>query len=154
MSTKTLSVSAIENGSVIDHIPAGQGLRIVRLLGLEQHQKCMFLGLCLPSLRYEEKDLIKVVDWKLCPDHANQVALLAPEATVSIIRNYDIQEKYRVCLPETLRNVLRCPNLSCVSRHEPIDSLFHLNQSRGRVVVTCHYCDQACDEHQLSYLHE
>ena len=91
---KELSVSAIENGTVIDHIPAGQGMRIVRLLKLADHKKKVTLGLNLPSKSLGYKDLIKVEGREISVEEANQIALFAPKASINIIRNFQIQKKF------------------------------------------------------------
>lgn len=138
---KTLPVSAIRNGTVIDHIPAKQALKIVKLLKLAIENVQITLGLNLPSLKLQYKDLIKVEHINLTREDASQIAILAPQATVNIIRNFEVYEKFQVSLPDSIKAVISCPNTSCISNHEPIESVILVKQRwRGNVSLQCHFC--------------
>src|SRR5262249_17956055 len=140
---KTLSVAAIENGTVIDHIPAGQGMRIVRLLKLAGHKKKVTLGLNLPSQSLSYKDIIKVEEREISPDEANQIAIFAPKATINIIRNFQIENKFTVTMPEMLAKILPCPNQRCITNHETMDTRFRINNFGKKVMLECHYCEKS-----------
>jgi aspartate carbamoyltransferase regulatory subunit len=138
---KTLPVSAIRKGTVIDHIAAGKALKIVKLLKLSTDHLQVTLGLNLPSSQYDYKDLIKVEEMILSKEAASQVAILSPQATINLIDNYEVYEKFNVSLPECIRGILRCSNTLCVSNHEPIESVIHVKQRwKGNVQLQCHYC--------------
>lgn len=138
---KTLAVSAIRNGTVIDHIDAGRGMKIVKLLRLAGHQKKVSLGLNLDSGLLGLKDLIKVEDRVLTQQEANQVAILAPEATINIIKEYEVVEKFKVIVPEILEGVIPCPNALCISNHEDAGSSLHISQNGKRCIrLQCRYC--------------
>jgi aspartate carbamoyltransferase regulatory subunit len=138
---RTLPVSAIHNGSVIDHIPAGQALTIVRLLKLAKQNKQVTLGLNLPSNKLEYKDLIKVEALILSTEEASQVAILAPSATVNIIRDYKVCEKFQVSLPAQIKGVIPCQNPQCVSNHEPIAACLDvIRRWKGNVRLQCRFC--------------
>lgn len=141
ISAKTLAVAAIHNGTVIDHIRAGQGLPIVQFLKLAKHRKQVTLGLNLPSDALDYKDIIKVEDRELTPSEANQVAILAPDATINIIKDYEISQKFKVTIPNTIEKVIPCPNPRCISNHENIPSLLKVRQRvRNCIQLQCHYC--------------
>jgi aspartate carbamoyltransferase regulatory subunit len=148
--TKQYAVSAICNGTVIDHIHAGSALRIIKLLRLAEHEKMVTLGLNLPSKRLGLKDLIKVEERKLDPDEVNQVALFAPNATISIIENYEVIQKYPIALPDTINSVIPCPNPRCISNHEKIPSYLYVIQKMDQSVrLRCHYCRKSISQEEI-----
>ncbi len=139
MPVKTLSVAAIRNGTVIDHIAPGQALKIIRLLKLAHHRKVVTVGLNLPSQEWI-KDLIKVEDWELPLDEANRVAILAPHATINIIREYEVSQKYQVEIPSFVIGVVPCINPHCVSNHEHMLSYLNVEQWKKIISLQCRYC--------------
>lgn len=150
MEAKKLIVAVIKNGTVIDHIPAGQGLRIVKLLNLDKHKKQVALGLNLSSKTLKHKDLIKVEERELTSEEVNQVAILAPQATISIIEESKIVRKFHVSIPETLAGIIHCPNQQCISNHEKIVSLFLIKQKAKRNLLCCKYCRKTFYEHEIN----
>jgi aspartate carbamoyltransferase regulatory subunit len=139
---KQLSVAAIEQGTVIDHIPAGQGMRIVRLLKLADHKKKVTLGLNLPSKSLGYKDTIKVEGREVSEEEANQIALFAPKATLNIIRNYRIEKKFSVTLPDMICKILACPNQKCITNHESVLTRFSVSHYGQKVMLQCNYCEK------------
>ncbi len=148
MSRTELLVSAIKNGSVIDHITMGHGLKIVQILQLAAHKKIVTVGLNLPSRAMQHKDLIKVEGRELTPDEGNEVALFAPQATINIIRNYKIVKKFSVVLPKTIDQLIVCPNPRCITNNEKMTTVFHLDQNEG-VLLRCHYCEKIFKEDDI-----
>lgn len=140
MPNKELMVAAIKNGTVIDHIAAGQALKIVRFLNLPNHKKVVTIGLNLPSRAMGNKDLIKVEGRELTPEEANEVSLIAPKATVNIIRNYKIAKKFKLQLPKSIAKFIVCPNLKCITNFERMDTLFNVEEKHGR--LRCAYCEK------------
>lgn len=147
---KTLSVSAIENGTVIDHIPAGQAFRILQLLRLLDSQHRVTVGLNLPSKRMKLKDLIKIEDHTLTSDMANEVSIFAPDASINVINNFEVTRKINTKLPEGISDVFVCPNPSCISNSEPIDSYFRIHEQGKLVKLSCRYCEKIFDRNQVS----
>ncbi len=139
----TLSVAAIENGTVIDHIPAGEGMRIVRLLKLAGAKTRVTLGLNLPSRLLGYKDLIKVEGREVSEEEANQIAIFAPKATLNIIHAFQLVKKVALHLPEQVEASLACPNARCVTNYEPINTRFFLRKQREGVHITCFYCEKS-----------
>jgi aspartate carbamoyltransferase regulatory subunit len=139
---KTRLVSAIDNGVVIDHIPAGQSLKIMRLLHAVNSKQRVTLGLNLRSKALKLKDLIKIENRVLTPQEIDQVAIFAPGATINRI------EKINCQLPEIIRDVLVCPNLNCISRFESRGH-FKLEGSQKRIKLRCFYCEKQFERHQV-----
>ncbi|WP_108652369.1 aspartate carbamoyltransferase regulatory subunit [Dongshaea marina] len=140
---KQLQVEAIENGSVIDHIPAGAGVKILHLFNLTNNGERITVGLNLPSGLQGKKDLIKVENTILTEPQANQLALFAPEATINIIKEFQVINKYEVRLPERITGVFDCPNSNCISHHEPVSSSFRVKAVNQDVQLKCKYCEKS-----------
>jgi aspartate carbamoyltransferase regulatory subunit len=148
--TKTLSVSAIKNGTVIDHIRAGQALRIMKLLKvLDANKNKVTLGLNLPSRLMGLKDLMKIENRVLTNDEANEIVIFAPEATINIIENFEVKQKITTHLPESIANVFHCPNRACVTTKESVNTIFHISDQGKKVKLTCHYCEKEFDRDKV-----
>ncbi|MBL1375900.1 aspartate carbamoyltransferase regulatory subunit [Zobellella iuensis] len=143
MNKSQLQVEAIHNGTVIDHIPAGQGIKILQLFGLVQTQEKITVGLNLPSKALGAKDIIKVENTRLSATQANQLALFAPQATVNLIEDFEVVEKLQLHLPEKVEGVFSCPNSNCISHNEPVTSKFRVRAVDGQVRFRCRYCEKS-----------
>ncbi len=141
MANKTRLIEALANGTVIDHIPAGQALRLIELLQLKDSHHAITLGLNLESKRLGKKDLLKISGRYLTEKESAEVAVFAPDARVNIVKDYEIIEKRRSALPEELQRILVCPNPRCITRTEAIDSHFHVKAERSEIQLCCHYCE-------------
>lgn len=142
MKSKQLSVEAIENGTVIDHIPAGLGLTILRQFKLLHSGNAVTVGFNLPSQSQGAKDIIKIKEVQFSEQDANRLALFAPEAVVNCIQDFKVARKMTLTLPETISEVFRCPNPNCASHSEPIKSRFYVKQQQGQTKLKCHYCEK------------
>lgn len=141
MTNETRMVAAIENGTVIDHIPSEKLFAIVRLLRLEElGRHKVFIGYNLDSQLMGSKSIIKVSDRYFTDAELNQLSVVAPNVTLCIIRGYKVTEKKRVALPDTLRGIVRCNNPKCITNNEPMPTIFH--RTAGSQVLRCHYCDK------------
>jgi aspartate carbamoyltransferase regulatory subunit len=149
MINRTVSVSAIENGTVIDHVRAGQALRIMRLLHVLENKNKVTLGLNLPSQCLKFKDLIKIENRVLNHEEASEISIFAPEVTINIIKNFTVIEKIKPHLPSSVLQVFICPNPACITHHEPIDSFFSIQEQGKQVKLTCHYCEKVFDRDQV-----
>lgn len=153
MSKTTLSVAAIESGTVIDHISRGAALQIVRLLDLASDARTVTVGLNLPSKDHEYKDLIKVVGKHLTEAEVDRIAILSPHATVNVIDEYTVMKKYNVSVPHAVQDVIVCPNPSCITAAEPCPSVFYTTVLADVVELTCHYCERTYAPNEIrSYL--
>ncbi|MFB6086574.1 MAG: aspartate carbamoyltransferase regulatory subunit [Halodesulfurarchaeum sp.] len=134
-----LRVSKIENGTVIDHVTAGEALRVLGILGIDGTAgETVSLGINVPSDRLGRKDVVKVEGKELSQEEVDVLSLIAPDATINIIRDYEVIEKSRVERPETVVGVLTCPNTNCITNAgEPVDTHFSVLETG----VQCRYCD-------------
>lgn len=140
-STKTeLAVAALRDGTVIDHIPASALFRAVHILGIEGMPNRVTIGNNLPGKHMESKGIIKIEGVEFDRDVLNKIAVVAPTATINIIRDYAVAEKHPVELPETLIGTVRCPNPKCITNNEPMDTRFDVTE-RSTPILRCHYCN-------------
>ncbi|WP_075182798.1 aspartate carbamoyltransferase regulatory subunit [Pantoea sp. 1.19] len=137
-----LQVEAIKRGTVIDHIPAQVGFKLLTLFRLTETDQRITIGLNLPSGELGRKDLIKIENTFLTDDQINQLAVYAPHATVNRIDEYEVVGKISPTLPDRIERVLVCPNGNCISRSEPVCSSFAVRQRDGEVILTCKYCEK------------
>lgn len=143
MTTKNqLQVEAIRTGSVIDHIPANVGIKILKLLKLNNTEERVTIGLNLPSSALGGKDLIKIENLFLSNEQASQIALYAPHATVNQIEDYQVVNKITLVLPSSIESVFQCPNSNCISHGEPVESRFNVINKTESVHLKCHYCEK------------
>jgi aspartate carbamoyltransferase regulatory subunit len=145
----TLGVAAIENGTVIDHIDAGQALRIIYLLNLAPARQLVTIGLQLPSKRMGTKDLIKIDTRLLTAAESNEVAVFAPHATINIIKKFLVVEKSKTVMPAKIQGVFPCPNSACITSTEPITSCFNIITTHKHIQLSCYYCQQVYQRDQL-----
>ena len=136
-----LYVSKIKDGTVIDHITGGHALDVVKILGITGKEKRIItIAINVPSKRFKVKDIVKIEGRELKPEEVHKIALLAPHATINIIRNYSVFEKQRVKLPSVIEGIVKCANPACVSNsNEPVQSKFYV-KSEEPLILKCHYC--------------
>jgi len=147
MSKKTLRVSKIKNGTVIDHINGGHALDVVKILGITGSTSGVIsIGINVPSKRLGIKDIVKVEGRELDPSEVDKIALLAPHATINIIKDYKVVEKKRVKLPDTVTGVIKCGNPACISNSsEPVQSKFYVEKEEP-LRLKCHYCGHVMEK--------
>lgn len=142
MKREELMVAAIENGTVIDHIPSSKLFEVVSLLHLEAIRgSSIMVGYNLKSKKMGHKSIIKVSDKFFSDAELNQLSVVAPNVTLCIIRDYEVVEKKKVALPEEIRGIVRCANPKCITNNEPMTTLFHVTD-RERGIIQCHYCEK------------
>ncbi len=142
MNQEKLQVEAINRGTVIDHIPARLGFRLLSLFRLTETDQRITIGLNLPSGQGQTKDLIKIENTFLTENQINQLAIYAPHATINKIENFVVVAKLRPVLPEVIEAVLVCPNPNCISHDEPVDSRFRVKTRQEELYLSCHYCEK------------
>lgn len=142
MNYKQMRVQAIENGTVIDHIPAGLALNILRHFKFLHDGNAVTVGFNLSSSRNDKKDIIKITGIQLNEEAANRLVLFAPKATVNIIENFEVVSKLHLKLPETVSEIFRCPNPNCACHGEPVKSHFYVKQYGEQTKLKCHYCEK------------
>jgi aspartate carbamoyltransferase regulatory subunit len=145
MSRKELVVSALENGTVLDHIPADNVYKALRILNLKGIENQITIGINLNSKQNGKKGIIKIADKFFEDEELNKLALLAPEATVNIIRDFKVVEKKKVELPKEITGIAKCMNPKCVTNHQPITTKFTVNVKGSETSLLCHYCEKISD---------
>lgn len=140
MNKKELAVAALKNGTVIDHIPASSLFKAVGLLGIEKLDKSVTIGFNLESERLGRKGIIKVADTEFPAETISRIAIIAPNAVINTIRDYEVVSKVPVVLPDVVRGIVECNNPKCITRNEPMPSRFEV-VSREPVTLKCHYCE-------------
>ena len=139
-----LRVSKIRDGTVIDHIRAGQALNVLAILGIDGRKgEEVSVGMNVPSDRLARKDVVKVEGRELSQDEVDVLSLIAPDATINIVREYEVAEKHRVERPVVVEGVLECPNTGCITTEdEPVNSRFEVLDD----AVRCVYCERIVRE--------
>ncbi len=140
-------VTAINNGTVIDHIPSGAAMGVLRMLGLDGGRSSpISLVMNVPSSKHGRKDIIKVEDRELTQDELDRLALIAPNASVAIIRSYAVAEKRTVDLGKELVNIAQCTFSNCITQNprEPLDHRLKVSNSEP-LEVRCRYCGRPQD---------
>ena len=148
---KELAVAALENGTVIDRIPSEQLFKVVSMLKLDTIANSITIGNNLGSKKIGKKGIIKVADYCFKDEEINKIALIAPDATINVIRDYKVVEKYSITLHETLRGIVRCNNPKCISNNEPMETVFHVTR-REPLEVTCRYCNRSMNAQEIEIL--
>jgi aspartate carbamoyltransferase regulatory subunit len=141
MSETELHVSKIKDGTVIDHITSGHALDVVRILGITGRDKGpITLAINVPSKRFRTKDIVKIEGRELNPQEVHKIALLAPHASINIIRGYKVVKKQEVKLPKVIEDIIKCANPACISNsNEPVQARFYVD-GEDPLLLKCHYC--------------
>ncbi|MEM1590031.1 MAG: aspartate carbamoyltransferase regulatory subunit [Candidatus Bathyarchaeia archaeon] len=150
MSETMLYVSKIKDGTVIDHITGGHALDVVKILGITgKENRIITIAINVPSKRFKVKDIVKIEGRELNPNEVHKIALLAPHATINIIRNYKVVEKQRVKLPSVIEGIVKCANPACISNsNEPVQPKFYV-KSEEPLILKCHYCGHMMDKNDI-----
>ena len=142
MTHKELLVSALENGTVLDHIPAENVYKALDLLDLKDIESQITIGINLNSKVHGKKGIIKIADKFFEDDELNKLALIAPRATVNVIRDFKVVEKKKLETPKEVIGVARCKNPKCVTNHQPINTHFATVVNGDEISLKCHYCEK------------
>lgn len=145
MSSKSLKVSAINNGTVIDHISPRKAYGVVKILRLEKYPETVTVACNVTGGKSEKKDIVKIENRALSPEEVSSIALISPDATVNIIKNYDVIEKRNITLPEMVENIIPCINPLCITNHEKVGTKFRLERKKP-LLLRCEYCERTMDE--------
>ena len=141
MAKKEMLVTAIENGTVIDHIPAEKTYKVVNLLKLDTLTTPVTIGNYLESKKVGHKGIIKVSGKFFTDAEISQLSVLAPNAVLNIIKDYEVVEKKTVETPDELRGIVKCNNPVCICNNEPMLTIFNvIDKAHG--IIKCHYCDK------------
>jgi len=152
MEQSELLVRRIKEGTVIDHIDEGKGLQVLSALRIDGKDGSLItIALNVPSGKFKKKDIIKVENKFLKDDDTNKLAVIVPNATINIIKNYKLVEKRRVALPNEIDRIFRCSNPDCITNStEYIESVMDVID-KEESVLKCRYCGRILDVNQLEY---
>ena len=145
---KELQVAALENGTVIDHIPSDKLFDVVNLLKLQEMKSPVTIGYNLESQKMGTKGIIKVADKFFNDEEMSRLSVIAKNMQLIIINNYDVVEKKAVVIPDRLKGIVRCSNPKCICNNEPMPTLFHVTD-KERGIIKCHYCEK---EQELAHV--
>jgi len=148
-STRVRQVEAISSGTVVDHIPAAATLKVAELLAGSTDQ--VFVGMNLRSSRVGRKGVVKIAGRELDQRTLSCLALIAPGATVSIIRDYEVSQKVQIPLPDRFEGVAKCANPNCITTHEHWTTRFAV-VAASPLMVRCVYCERSFAASDLSLL--
>lgn len=147
---KTLTVSAIENGTVIDHIPSEATFKVVEILDLSDVDKIISVATNLSS-KLGKKGIIKIEGKNLTPRDAEKIALIAPDATMNIIENYGVIKKTKIKLPDEVINVIKCFNPNCITNNAETKTKFYV-LNKTPLKLKCHYCERIMKQEDIELL--
>ena len=145
MTRKELMVSALENGTVLDHIPAENVYEALEILNLKGIENQITIGINLASKRDGKKGIIKIADRFFEDEELNKLALIAPKAPVNVIRDFKVVEKKTLEMPEEIIGIAKCSNPKCITNHQPIKTRFRTIEKDDKILLLCHYCEKISD---------
>ncbi len=142
MNNKTeRQVTAIKNGTVIDHIPADKTYQVVSLLQLQNLDTPVTIGYNYPSKKIGRKGIIKVSDKFFTDEEISRLSVVAPNVVLNVIKEYEVVEKKPVVTPDELRGIVKCNNPKCITNNEPMQTVFNV-VDKVHGILKCHYCDK------------
>ncbi|MDN3514772.1 MAG: aspartate carbamoyltransferase regulatory subunit [Candidatus Brocadia sp.] len=138
---KQLDVSAIKDGSVIDHIDSKSTLKVADILNIQNEEQVVLVGMNLTSKFLGKKGIIKIGGKIIDQKEVNKIALIAPDASVNIIKDYEVVKKFKVEVPEIIEGIVKCFNPNCVSNYNNIKAKQHV-VNKNPIKLQCHYCER------------
>lgn len=145
MTRKELVVSALENGTVLDHIPAENVYKALSILNLNGVENQITLGINLASKIYGRKGIIKIADKFFEDEELDKLVLIAPQATVNVIRDFKVVEKKKLKMPKEIVGIAKCQNPKCITNHQPIKTRFKTVTKDDKISLLCQYCEKTSD---------
>jgi aspartate carbamoyltransferase regulatory subunit len=148
---KQMSVSAIQNGTVIDHVPASNLFKVIQILGLDRIENQITFGTNLESKKLGRKAIIKISGVFFEDEDINRIALVAPDAKLNIIKDYEVIEKKVVEVPDNIVGIAKCMNPKCITNFESVITRFHV-VSKKNVSLRCYYCEKITNQENLEII--
>lgn len=149
---KELRVSAIKNGTVIDHIPAQNLFKVINILQLDRINNPMTFGANLESQKLGSKAIVKISDKYFKDKEINKIALVAPDAKLNIIKDYKVVEKAVVEVPDMVTGIVKCVNPKCITNNENVIPKYQIIKKGEDVSLKCHYCEKITDQDHIKLL--
>jgi len=141
MAKKEMIVAAIQDGTVIDHIPSEKTYQVATLLKLNEMTTPVTIGYNLRSKKLGKKGIIKIENKFFTDEEISRLSVVAPNIVLNIIKDFEVIEKKTVTTPKEIKGIVKCNNPKCVTNNEPMSTLFHVNDG----ILTCHYCEKEQD---------
>ena len=151
-SEKYLRVNAIKNGTVLDHIPSEQIFRVIDILGIADSTNPVTFGINLESRSMGKKGIIKLAERFFKDDELNKIALVAPMASVNIIRDFEVIEKKVLTIPESITGIAKCFNPMCVTNHQEIETKFKTIVKDNEIKLLCTYSEKTTDSKHIKII--
>ncbi len=147
-------IDFIRTGTVIDHIKAGEAIRILKLINLESSIRSgdskVMIGCNFESARLGKKDIIKISGAFVTQREVNQITLIAPNASVTIVRDSEVVRKFQLSIDSKISNIIHCVNPNCITNHEAMSTLFYpIGVEKSE--FQCHYCETILSKDQLKF---
>lgn len=151
MNKQELQVAALQNGTVIDHIPTDKLFTVVNLLGLQNSDSNITIGNNLESKILGKKGLIKVADRFFTDEEISRLSVVAPNVQLNIIKDFEVIEKKQVIMPDIVKGIVKCCNPKCITNNEPMTTIFHVI-CKENGVLKCHYCEKEQNKENIKLL--
>ena len=132
-------VRNIINGTVIDHIKPNCAMKVLSILK-DIDQECLIVCINTDSKKYGRKDVIKIENKFLQENEYNELALISPEATVSMIKDGKITSKEKVKTPTHIKGIGKCKNPRCITNCQDIETEFDV-ENGDKIILRCVYCE-------------
>ena len=145
-----MQVSALRSGTVIDHLGPSTAFKAMKILGVAA-DATVLIGVNLDSSKLGKKDILKIEGRELTDSEMNKVALLSPQATFSVIRDFVVVKKFRPTLPDTVEGLIRCVNPACITQDPRVTGRF-LVVGKEPLKLRCHFCERSLKESEVEFL--
>lgn len=149
---KQLKVSAIKDGTVLDHIPAHQLFKVIDILGLNSSPNQITFGTNLDSKLLGKKGIIKISDKYFEDNDINRIALIAPQAKINIIHDFEVVEKRVLTIPASIKGIVKCMNPMCITNHQAVETQFTTISEGADFKLLCRYCERITDKDNLKII--
>lgn len=147
-----LKVTAIENGTVIDHIPPQSVFQVINILGLNKVKNQIMVGTNLDSHKLGKKGIIKVSKKYFESEEINKIALVAPSATLIVIKDFTVVYKAKVEIPQHITKIVKCINPNCITNHEDIPTNFTVIEREDGLRLHCNYCEKYTKKENIHFV--
>lgn len=151
MKKTELMVAALENGTVIDHIPSDKVFDVVNLLNIQEMNTPVTIGANLESNKMGRKGIIKIADRFFTDQEVSKLSVIVPNIVLTTIHDYEVTEKRNITMPDEVRNIVRCPNPKCITNHEPMQTVFDVTDKENGT-LRCRYCNKEIGKDEIKLL--
>jgi len=148
---KEMKITAMEDGTVIDHIPPMNTFKVVEILNLRERDNVIMVGENLPSKKLGKKGIVKISGKFLTSEEANKIAIVALGANISIIRDFEVEKKEKLSIPDVVESIVKCANPNCITNIEDHPTKFYVLE-RNPLRIKCHYCERVMHKSDIELI--